>query len=104
VTVPAIGVPPSASVNVVPDTPITFSLNCAVTVELVATAVAPGIGVRAVTVGAVVSAAVVNVQVFWGSEAPPESTMLFISVAVYVVLGASCAVGVSVATGDAPLA
>ena len=42
--------------NVVPDTPVTASLNVAVTLVPVATPVADGEGTRVVTVGGVVSA------------------------------------------------
>ena len=45
--------------NVVPDTPVTASLNVAVTSVPVATPVAPDVGLRPLTVGAVVSAAAV---------------------------------------------
>ena len=48
-------VPGPSRVNVEPLTPVTASLNVAVTLVPVATPVAPGAGVSPVTVGAVVS-------------------------------------------------
>jgi hypothetical protein len=87
--------------NVVPLTPCTASLNVAVMFAPTATAVALTAGVRAVTVGAVLAAAVVKLQETSVSAllalsrmpvAPPSS------VAVYCVLLARLAVGSSVAT------
>jgi hypothetical protein len=93
---------PVLSVNVVPEYPCTGSENVADTFDPTATAVALAAGVRAVTVGAVVSAAaaVVKAQVTVASGLPAASRIPEpppVSVAVYWVLAARLAVGFRVA-------
>ena len=79
---PAIAFAPSLRVNVVPDTPVTFSLNWAVTFENTGMLVALAAGVVETTIGATVSAPVVNDQVFGVSAAPWPSVMPLVKVAV----------------------
>lgn len=83
------------TVAVVAVTPVTASLNVAVTLAVRDTAVALTAGVRAVTVG---RGPVVNVQVVAGIGFPAASLIAVVSVAVYFVSLASVAVGSSVAT------
>ncbi len=74
----------------------TVSLNTPETVVPVVTDVAPAAGVVEVTVGLVVSAAsVVKVQVT-GDITLPDTSRVPLRSTVYVVLGASAVVGVSV--------
>src|SRR3954466_7920239 len=96
---PGTAVAPAITVNVVPETPMTASLNCAVTGIVSKTPVAPGAGVRVVTIGAVVSGAVVNVQVTGAAASglPARSVMPEVSVAVITLLPGSCVAGVNVA-------
>src|SRR3954447_14536 len=93
--------PAARSVNVPVPTPWTASLNVAEMSLPTATPVAPASGLRADTVGAVVSvgaaAAVVNDQVAVAMALPAVSLMP-VRAAVYVVPAARAALGVSVAT------
>ena len=83
--------------NVALATPVTASLKVAVTLSPTATPVAPTAGVRAVTVGATLPAAVVKLQVTGASGAPAVSVIPARSRAVYCVLGSRLAFGFSVA-------
>ena len=76
VTVPGAAVPAAfLTLKLVPLTPVTASLKVAVAVVFLGTLVAPAAGVRAVTVGAVASAVVVNVQVVLASGFPAVSVI-----------------------------
>jgi len=90
---------PSLTVKLVVVTPITGSLNSTTMVVAVDTMVAPGPGVRVITVGAVVSEAVVNVHVTGAPESalPDVSVMPEVKVAVSSVPWGSAAAGVNVA-------
>src|SRR3954468_11457182 len=97
VTVPAAAVPAGfLTVNDVALTPVTTSLNVAVTVVFLATPVAPAAGVRAVTLGAgpVRKVAVADAA---GNGLPARSVMLA-NRTVYLVSGSSDAFGLIVTT------
>ena len=81
----------------------TASLNTPVTVVPVATPVAPGAGVRLVTVGFVVSGTSVVKDQVTGSITLPTMSVAPLTVAVYVVPGSKEAVGVRVAVRLAAL-
>src|SRR3954469_18701369 len=85
------------SVNDVVLTPVTFSVNVAVGVTVVATPVAPPAGVRALTVG---RGPVMNVaaRADVGSGLPARSLTALVSETVYLVSLTSAAACVSVAT------
>jgi hypothetical protein len=80
--------------------PLTASLNPAVTVELTATFVAPVAGVCEIIVG---RAAVVKVHVTGVIIPPPVTAFAPDTVTVYVVPGASAALGVNVAIVPPPV-
>src|SRR4051794_6226173 len=95
VTGPAAAVPAGfLTVNDVALTPVTTSLNVAVTVVFLATPVAPAAGVRAVTLGA---GPVRKVHAVAGNGLPATSVMLA-SRTVYLVSGSSDAFGLIVTT------
>src|SRR3954452_8976171 len=77
----------------------TASLNAAVALDVAATPTALGAGERPVSVGAVASAVVVNVQLI-GFIAFPAASLAPLTRAVYVALSAKGKVGASRAVRD----